>query len=385
MVGHGSLPSNLKGLKVVHLTSVHTAFDSRIFQKECRTLASAGCRVILIAPHDKHEMVDGVEIIPVPRKSNRFSRVMLTARKAVSVAAREKADIYHIHDPELLLWAGKLKKQEAVTLYDMHEDLPLQIRNKIWIPKTFRYLASWAAKNFEKVLIGGLPVVMAESSYQRNRSWLTNRITVLNFPRLDWLKELTFDRRQNPRPKVGYIGAVTKERGSMAMLDALGLLSKKGVKIDFECIGPVSAEHRLELEAKVSSLNLPGVSIVGYMPPREGWSRVAGCDMGIALLEPIPNYLESYPTKMFEYMGMGLPVVVSDFPLYQEIIDRTGCGFAVDPLDAEAIAQAITFLVENPDQAVEMGQKGQDFALSEFNWESEKTKLLNFYGSLVQG
>jgi glycosyltransferase involved in cell wall biosynthesis len=139
----------------------------------------------------------------------------------------------------------------------------------------------------------------------------------------------------------------------------------------------------LELEARIHDLDLQGVHLVGYLPPQEGWRRMADFDLGLAVLEPIPNYLESYPTKVFEYMSLGIPPIVSDFPLYRRIVAKHRCGVLVDPLDAEAIARAIIRLKENPAEAAEMGARGRKAASEFYSWESEQAKLLRFYRGLL--
>src|SRR2546430_2364941 len=95
---------------VVHVSSVHKPFDTRIFAKECRTLAGAGYRVILVVPHDREETVDGVSIRPVPRPVSRWQRMRRTARQAIELALRQQADLFHLHDFELLPWAWKLRR-----------------------------------------------------------------------------------------------------------------------------------------------------------------------------------------------------------------------------------------------------------------------------------
>ncbi|TEU17385.1 MAG: hypothetical protein E3J21_08470 [Anaerolineales bacterium] len=110
--------------KVCVMTSVHPPFDPRIFHKEAQTLVQAGYEVVLIAPHDKEsENVDGVHIIGLPRYKRRFYRP-LNWWRILRVALRQKADVYHFHDPELLpiglwlqWWTGK------PVVYDVHETL----------------------------------------------------------------------------------------------------------------------------------------------------------------------------------------------------------------------------------------------------------------------
>ena len=110
---------------------------------------------------------------------------------------------------------------------------------------------------------------------------------------------------------------------------------------------------------------------------------MARCHIGLAMLEPVPNYLESYPTKLFEYMALGLPVVTSNFPLYREIVERVGCGICVDPRDPVAIAGGMRRLLENPAEASDMGMRGRKAVRERFNWDTEAQKLIAFYALLL--
>jgi len=92
----------MRNKKICHITTVHPPFDVRIFHKECKTLVKAGYEVFLIAQHDKEEIVDEVEIIPLPRVKSRLKRMVILPAKTFLKALRLKADIYHFHDPELL-------------------------------------------------------------------------------------------------------------------------------------------------------------------------------------------------------------------------------------------------------------------------------------------
>ena len=102
-------------------------------------------------------------------------------------------------------------------------------------------------------------------------------------------------------------------------------------------------------------------------------------EIGLVTLAPRPNYLESYPTKLFEYMASGVPVVASDFPLWRKIVEDAGCGLLVDPQKPEAIAKAMDWLFEHPNQAADMGAAGRRAAHRTYNWQSEADKLLALY------
>ena len=137
--------------KVCHLTSVHRPFDTRIFYKECRTLAQAGYEVVPVVTHDKNDVIDGVRIKGVPKPKNRRERMTKTVWQVYKAAVAENADIYHFHDPELIPVGIMLKLKGKKVIYDVHEDVPKQILTKYWIPSFLRRAASASASLFEKI------------------------------------------------------------------------------------------------------------------------------------------------------------------------------------------------------------------------------------------
>ncbi len=98
----------------------------------------------------------------------------------------------------------------------------------------------------------------------------------------------------------------------------------------------------------------------------------------------MPNHVDAQPNKMFEYMSAGIPVIASDFPLWREIIEGCGCGICVDPLDPKKIAEAIDYLVDNPEIARRMGENGRKAVYDRYNWDVEEKKLLALYDSLLR-
>ena len=107
-------------------------------------------------------------------------------------------------------------------------------------------------------------------------------------------------------------------------------------------------------------------------------------DVGLALLHPDPNYVNSLPTKMFEYMLMGRPVVVSNFPMWQEIVEEAVCGLAVDPLDLDAVESAVRQLLDDAELRQRLGQNGRRAVLDKYSWEREGEKLVDFYRELLE-
>ena len=97
---------------------------------------------------------------------------------------------------------------------------------------------------------------------------------------------------------------------------------------------------------------------------------------------PTRPHVDALPTKLFEYMGAGLPVIASDFPLWRGIVDGQQCGILVDPTSRVEIAKAVDWMYENPEDARKMGENGRRAIRDHLNWESESTKLRQVYAGI---
>jgi glycosyltransferase involved in cell wall biosynthesis len=367
--------------RIVHMTSVHPSTDTRILFRECTTLVHAGHDVTLVAAGAGAPEIQGVHMEYVPHARGRRGRMVQTAGDVTRRAVALQADLYHVHDPELLPWAQWMRLRGARVVFDMHENLPGAILDKPWIRPSLRRPASSTARLGERALIGTLPVIFAEASYRKYYPWVKQCTTVLNMP--DVARLATYRTARRDFFTVAYIGGVATTRGSLAILDALGTLHTDGLDLAFECIGPVTPQHREVLEARIDALGLRSVNMTGRLPSDEGLRRIAGCHAGVALLKKRPNYYESYPTKMFEYMALGLPVIVSDFPLYRAVVEQEGCGICVDPDDTGAIATALRLLHDAPKLAAAMGERGRRAAEERYNWAVEGQKLVAFYAQIL--
>jgi len=124
--------------------------------------------------------------------------------------------------------------------------------------------------------------------------------------------------------------------------------------------------------------------LVGKVKHEEVYTILPRCHVGMAILHPTPNNIESVVTKLFEYMAVGLPVIASNFPLYKELIEGNNCGLTVDPLNPREIAQAVEYLIEHPDEARKMGENGRKAVVVKYNWETESKKLIDVYEDLLK-
>jgi len=367
-------------VKVCHMTSAHDSDDVRIFKKECVSLAQAGYDTYLVAKGDSREE-SGVHVIGVgTAPESRIRRMTEFANRVYKEALETDADIYHLHDPELLPYAVKLKKRGKKVIFDSHENHAAQIREKEYLPVLARETVSRLYRIRETWLVSKLDAVIVPCTFDgvnifEGRARRT--CFIANYPRLE-----DFYNRYDPDAQktndVCYVGGLTYERGIYHLVKAVYKAGKRLLLVGSFSNG--------EFEARVRAL--PEFSCVDYMGSISN-SRVAevlqSCRVGANTLLDIGQYhhIDTFGVKVFEYMSMGIPVLLPDYPYMREMVEKYGFGICVKTDDTDDISQAICFLTDNPDKVCSMGQNGRRAVEIEFNWSTQEKKLLELYSTLA--
>ena len=365
-------------MKIAHLTSAHPVTDTRIFHKECKTLADAGHEIVLVACHDRDEVVDGIRIRAVPAPRTRLERMFRTTWRVARVALQEHADIYHFHDPELIPAGLFFLLKGKRVIYDVHEDVSEDILLRFWIPRPARHILSKLFGLLEKFAVKRFTGVIAATPHIRDKLLPGNSktIAIRNYP---IAKELTDPGSSwNAKQRVVcYVGGISRERGIIELVDSL---PQAGTRL---LLAGIISEPGLYEQLK----SMPGwkmVDALGFIG-RDEVSKVLNRSLaGLVTLHATPKHVYALPVKMFEYMSAGIPVIASNFPLWREIIEDNQCGLCVNPTNPEEIAGAIRYIVENPEHAQEMGRNGRRAVLEKFSWETEARRLISLYESLSQ-
>lgn len=368
--------------RVVHLTSAHFAEDTRIFWKECVSLASAGYDVTLIVTedHPSRRELHGVEIIAVKRRTGRLGRMLATTVSIAVAGLRRGGTAFHFHEPELIPAGLVLRLLGKSVIYDSHEDLPRDILFKDWIPRVLRGPVSRAAALIEWVAGRTLSGVVAATPRIAQRFPTERTALVQNFVRLCEL-DVEYELPRVNRC-AALVGGVALERCAVEVVEAIAKVERFP---DARLIiaGPMSSPRLAEGLASLKGW--PRVDYRGNQS-RAGVRRVlAEASVGLALYHPLRSYIESQPVKIFEYMAAGLPIIAADFPGFRDLVEKTGCGVCVPPRDPEAIAAAIEWVFEHPAEAMEMGRRGRRLVLDTFNWEREELALLRLYDRILGG
>ncbi|MDD7885920.1 glycosyltransferase [Flavivirga sp. 57AJ16] len=371
--------------KIVHITTVHYRYDVRIHYKYCKTLSKENDLnvTLVVADGDGPEQIEGLTILDLGKiKFGRLGRFIIGNFKVLKFGLSNKMDLMHFHDPELLPSIAFLRLIEKKIVFDMHENFPLQILTKTYISKFIRIILSKGVQLFQNLFFRFIPVIFAEFSYEKHFPTIKEKETILNYPLKTEVTGIQAEKFN--KFTIGYMGSVTVERGALIMLETVAKLRKQGEEVNIFFVGPLDnniKEHAICLEA----INDGWAIFKGRLKPKEGWQFMAQCHIGMAVLKDSPNFIESYPTKLFEYMLLKLPIITSNFPLYTDIINDAKCGIVVSPSSVEDISDAILKIKTNNTERMLMGERGYKRAIEKYSWESsELSKLKHFYSKVLK-
>jgi len=367
--------------RVCHITTVHQPFDVRIFHKECTSLAKNSFDVYLIARHDRDEIVNDINIVAIQKNVPKGFGRIINMWNAFKKAKKLKAKIYHLHDPELLPLGILIKLfTGAKIIYDAHEDpkqhaLYQEGKNKYlrFLYANFIGFLEWFCEKFYNFVI-----VVLETHRQR---FMSKTVILHNYPIVE-IKENSEEKTHHPIRLI-YAGGVRKERAIIEILQSMVEVKKRIPDVKLDLIGdfiPASFENTVRKIIKDYNLE-ENVIIYGKIPFTNVSKHIENSTVGFSLVH---NYDNALPTKIFEYLIMKKPVIVTNVPITKKLVYDNQCGFAVDPKNPGEIANAVLSLLEDEKKRKEMGENGYKTVLNNFNWYNEEKKLIECYNNLLK-
>lgn len=375
--------------RVAILSAVHQALDNRIFYREARTLADAGYDVTLIAVHPRDEVKDGIQIRGLPRVS-RLRRPLLW-RQLVRLARAAGADIFHIHDPELLLLTPLLRRLTGKsTIYDIHEANADFIAVKDYLPGPLRRplagimrrLEPWLARNESALIFADDAIAETFRAIRKPKT------TLFNFPGESLISQFTPSKWPYSfrEPVILYLGGLERNRGTQLMIDAFARVRQTMPAARLLIVGhfqPPELELALRADAAAHDV-AQAVTITGRVPFEDIGGYLREARIGWVTWQPYPKNEKNIPTKLFEYMAFGLPIVSSDLASTRPFIVPAENGYLVTADDPADHAATIVHLLENPAEAEQMGLIGRRFVEERFNWAAMEPRLRQLYLSVLK-
>jgi glycosyltransferase involved in cell wall biosynthesis len=409
-------------MKVCMLVATDMSHDARVW-KEARTLARQGHEVTVLAGYNpalpEDEAHDGVRVIrvaprwawrrrPTPTAANeagqqtgpanghaasaepgRLRRWLWAARTSLaglSWVARLDPDVVHVHDADRLLLGGFAQRLlNKPLVYDSHEYFPgLLVDDSLG----WRLFQRWLVALEHLFAPGARAVITVNDAIglRMRRRYRVRDLTILhNFPHR---QVPPADRRllrghlppeYRERPLLLYQGRLTAHRGIEVFVETVARVPHAaGVIVGG---GPMEAAFK----ALAAERGLVGrLAFVPQVPWEELAAYTAGADLGFCLSQNTceNNYL-ALPNKLFEYLMVGVPVVVSDYPVLRKYVVGEEVGVVIPPDDPARIATVIGELLQHPGRLAAMHQNALRVSQTKYNWESQEDVLASLYRRLA--
>lgn len=364
-------------VRVCHITDVHRPEDGRIFHKECCSLAEAGYEVYLVAQGESYNK-NGVHIVGIGEKPQKKAKRMLSfAKKAYRRALELDCDIYHIHDPELLPYAAKLKAKGKIVVFDSHEIYKDLILSKDYLQKPVRKIVSSAFGIVQKSVLDKIDAVIVPCLISGDfpiECKTKYKCVIDNVPKLDLYRDYREDTEKIPR-SVCYFG--TLYSATWNLIEAV-----KEIDAELFVAGRAISD---EDEAKMMSMVDEKIHYLGFVKQEDVARYLNKMEIGFAALlnEGQFNKFDNLPTKTYEYMAMSMPVVISECDYNTKLNNKYNFGVCVDAGNVQEIEKALCYLLNNSKEALIKGQNGRNMVLEYYNWNVENDKLLGLYSSLA--
>lgn len=355
-------------MKIVLYSNKHRVDDNRIVELEAKAFVAAGYETVV------YGKTHGLNI---DCKDKKVCTCAEKSKDCLKQCIKEDGEIYIFHDPGLLGCAVKLHKKGKTVLFDAHENYEEKVKtrfgDKFPYLKVFRKCVAKLWWLYEKRCVSVLDgTVCADRTVQQKYG---NKCYLLpNMPSKDFFENLPDRTANDSIIRLIYVGTLTWDRGIVETIQAIKLCKHKN--IEFHIIGDTTDEKLKEYIQNADQTIWHG---------RVQWSRLkeylVNADVGTILLQPTEAYLY-YPgeniVKLWEYMSIGVPVLLSDFPGLRALNNELHFGKNVKSDNLQEIANAIDWLIEHPEERKRMGENGRFSVLNKYNAENYTKGLMDF-------
>ncbi|MBC6314416.1 glycosyltransferase [Listeria grandensis] len=366
--------------KMFNISSVHPWSDTRIFFREAMSIAENLDYCVTHIAIKNQVIVNTntpikIRLLPKLPRLKRYKNW----RRIWRMIRLEKPDIVQLHDPELLLLAWFIKRriqQAPIIIYDMHENVPQILASKQAIPSICRKMVRYMYQKLEKKLMQSCDgIIFAEAHYHENYTDLTcPTVDIYNYPAIT---PSSLSPEKQDIFTFAYVGSVSELRGARLMIDLAEKLAAQRADFQIRVIGTGADEEVFLAEVEKRGVG-QWISFEGAKKFDEAFQILQTSHVGLSLLLENANFKGCKPTKCMEYMAAGIPFIVSDF-LMQEDLEKYPCGVSAQTDNVDAVLEQALYLLENPKIVEKMGKCGLQAYQEAYNWQTEEDKLLSFY------
>ncbi|WP_332897462.1 glycosyltransferase family 4 protein [Haladaptatus sp. CMSO5] len=389
--------------------------------KEARALQAAGHEVTLIcrtsAEKPARETVDGIDVwrfsehdqSPLRRQRQTLQYLVTFVhpfwKRAIETVHESKSiDAIHVHDLPLVGTGLAVGDDRSVPVVaDLHENYPEAIRQ--WrrmhsvedVVTNVGLLTKYAAlsirrwKRLERNCVQRADGVLAvceeaKAHYVTDCGADTDSVAIVG----NTVDRTHFDTDAKPVAGfedefvISYVGKFAPHRGLEPVVEGFAAVRDRLPNSRMLIVGaPGSAEYGSRFDAFCELHGvMDAMTFTGWVDFEAVPAYMAASDVCLVPHASTPHTNTTIPHKLFQYMAMGKPVLVSDVPPLERVVGETGAGVVATADDADAMAAALLELGTDQERAAQWGENGRRAVAERYNWMHDAKTLRETYDSL---
>lgn len=362
---------------VCHLTTAHPANDGRIYYRECLSLSmKSNYKVILLAngtlPEPKEVFHINLGVIP----GNRVTRIFRSQFLGLKAILKVKADLWHIHDPELLICASILILLRKKIIWDAHEDYFLQFERKVhyrsYMPIFLDVLIGRFVITLLKFVDRNAAAVVCATKSIESKYTNSNKVIVGNEARLEEFRECHPTFFNN---KILFTGSTDYSQSFRENVLAISRFPEL-------CL-TVAGRFKDDSDWKFAKEILGSrIQHLGWLNRKELAKAISNSKLGLLTYNDAPTNETNSPNKKFEFSAGGLPCIATPTQANIEWNKESGGAFLANGFGTEDIALAIEKAISSIGEWEKCSNSTRNWSESFGNWSISENRLLELYRKL---
>jgi glycosyltransferase involved in cell wall biosynthesis len=372
-MGTETTPKSVESARVAFIVPRYSCDHVRVGHKEAMTFQTLGCDVTILCRNPPGDQYLGMRTMAARGTSSRLALLFCTPLHALQ-ALRLRADLYVVVNPFSIMVGLLLAFAGRRVVYSTHEDFGQKALIRTHVPKALRSFVGHAIVLLERLLARmsqATIVTQSDIRHRYARSLLIGNAPLTSGPIVEEASAIHASLESNAVPTLIYAGAINRDRGLFRMLDIAVLLNETH-PWRLVLAGPMSAADH---SAARTHAGWKYVDYVGFVSHARSLALIRRATFGLGLLSDVGGYSRTSMTKLYEYMLMETPFVVSDFPCWRESVRGLAAGLFVDPTETDLTARQIDAIYRDPARYRSMQRAGRLFIEQEFNWSLESRPL----------
>jgi glycosyltransferase involved in cell wall biosynthesis len=358
---------------------------------EAKTLSDNGYDVTMIAwdrelISPEKESLNGIHVerlrIPAGFQAGpikNLPKILTFYKRAIQRLWKSDFDVIHCFNLDTIipgLLVGRLKRKKVVL--DLCEPNYYANWKPIFQPvyRLINFFEKFFSRRFDRLFVHNL--------YQMDKFGkfgIKSLLQIGSYPNLSLVVNKVNARPDSESVVIGRLGSIYHDNGIEETIEAFQMIRKKYPKCKLLLAGKVFANYKSTFEKLIQPVK-DYLILIGQYAPSDMPELYSKIDISVMLYRRTEFFRNVSPTKFFDSLASGVPLVTSDIGDLRLLTTQYNCGVIVDETNPQDICRGFETLIRDPDLRRTIAENGLKLAREKFNWEAEGRKLLKSYESL---